>query len=84
MAELKLKISEDLKEEISKHSDIPWSDIFEKAVKEELAERAKRQLILSALDKLLENSKLTEEDALELGRKVNEGIYGRLKERGLV
>ncbi len=84
MAELKVEIPEDLKKDITKHPDISWSKVFEKAVREELAERAKRHLILSALNKLLEKSKLTEKDALELGREVNEGMYRRLKEQGLM
>jgi len=83
MVELKIEIPGDLKNEIRKHSDIVWSKVFEKAVREELGERAKRHIILSALNKLLENSKLTEQDAIELGRKVNEGMYKRLKKEGL-
>ena len=84
MAELKLKIPDDLEEDIGKHSNISWSKVFEKAAKEQLAEVAKRQLILSALNKLFANSKLTDKDALELGRKVNESMYNRLKEQGFM
>lgn len=84
MAELKVEIPDDLKEDIRKHSDVAWSKVFEKAAKEELAERAKRHLILSALNKLLENSKLTEQDALELGSELNERMYNRLKKEKLV
>ncbi len=84
MAELKLEVSDDLKEDISKHSDIQWSKVFEKAIREELVEIAKRKIILSALNKLFEKSKFTEKDALELGRKVNESMYKNLQEKGLV
>ena len=84
MAELKFKVSEDLKSEVSKHPDIAWSEVVEKAVRQELGERAKKQIILSALNKLLENSKLTDEDCIRLGRKVNEGMYKRYKQEGLL
>ena len=84
MAEICIKIPDELSNEISKHSDIALAKIFERAVKEELEERTKRQLLLSALNKLLENSKLSDEDCLKLGREVNEGMYKRLKEEGLL
>jgi len=82
MAELKLKVSPDVKEEIDKHSDVEWSEIFEKAVKHELEERNKRQLLLFALDKVLGHSKLTEKDALELGEKAKEGMWKRFQAEG--
>ena len=84
MAELKFNVSEDVKSEVSKHSEIEWSEVVERAVRRELGERAKKRIILSALDKLLENSKLTDEDCIKLGRKVNEGIYKRYKQEGLL
>ena len=84
MAELKFKVSEDLKNEVSKHPGIAWSEVVEKAVRQELGERAKKHIILSALNKLLENSKLTDEECLLLGRKVNEGMYQRYKKEGLL
>jgi len=82
MAELKLKIPSDVKEEIDRHSDIEWSKVFEKAAKHELEERAKRQLLLFALDKVLGQSKLTEKDALELGEKAKEGMWKRFQAEG--
>jgi hypothetical protein len=84
MAELKLKVSEDIKEEIEKHSDVKWSEVVERAVREELGERAKKRSILLALNKLLKNSKLTDEDSIRLGRKVNEGMHKRYKQEGLL
>ena len=84
MAEIRFKSSEDLKNEITKHSEIAWSEVFEKAVRQELGEKAKKHILLSALNKLLENSELTDEDCLRLGREVNEGIHKRYIKEGLL
>ena len=82
MAEIKFKSSEDLKNEVAKHSEIAWSEVFEKAVRQEIGERAKKHILLSSLNKLLENSKLTDEDCIRLGRKVNKGMWERYKAEG--
>ena len=84
MCEVVIEIPDGLKEEITKHSGIEWSEVFEKAIRRELSERAKREIILTALNKLFENSTLTEEDCLRLGEKVKEGMYKRYKEEGLL
>lgn len=84
MAEPIIELSEDLRSEMSKHSQVPWLKVVEKAVRGELEEITKRRVILAALNKLFENSKLTEQDALRLGDKVNEGMFKRLKEEGLL
>ncbi|MDO8460567.1 MAG: hypothetical protein Q7S74_05635 [Nanoarchaeota archaeon] len=84
MTEMKIEISNDLKEEIARHPEIAWAKIFEKAAKEELIEIAKRRVIFSALNKLLENSTLTEKDAEELSERVKESMHKRLKEEGIL
>ena len=82
MAELKLSVSEDVKEEVERHSNIEWSKVFESAAKHELGERAKRQLILSAMDRILKDSKLTEKDALRLGDELKGRVWKRYKAEG--
>lgn len=82
MPELKLNVSKDVKEEIEKHSNIEWSKVFESAAKHELKERANRQLLLFAMDRILKNSKLTEKDALRLGEEAKERMWKRYKEEG--
>ncbi|MBI2584211.1 MAG: hypothetical protein HYW25_06070 [Candidatus Aenigmarchaeota archaeon] len=87
MAELKVEIPEELEKEIrGLPEDV--SKFVREAVEERLAEsrleRSKdfRKLLLSVFNRMTENSKLTEEDALELGRKVNESVarkYGLVK-----
>ena len=50
-----------------KHKDIKWSEVARKA----LWEKAKR---LELLDQLSINSEMSEQDALEIGKKINEAI----------
>ena len=65
-----LSIPQELHKEMSHHSEIKWSDIarqaFEKKVKE-----------LHWIDKLLEKSELTEEDAERIGHKIKHEIRKR-------
>lgn len=74
MTNMTLSLPEDLHEIMQKHKEIKWSEIARQA----LWGHAKR---LEIMDKILAKSKLTEEDALEIGRKVNREIA---KKHGLV
>ncbi len=55
---------------MKKHKEIKWSEV----AREALAEKANE---LELMDKILANSKLTEKDAIEIGRKIKEGIAKR-------
>ena len=70
MTNMTLAVPEDLHEIMRKHSETRWSEIARKA----LWEHARK---LELMDKLLAKSKLTEEDALDIGRKINKGIARR-------
>ena len=65
-----LSVPQELHKEMLQHSEIKWSDIarqaFEKKVKE-----------LHWIDKLLEKSELTEEDAERIGHKIKHEIRKR-------
>ncbi len=74
MTNMTLAIPEDLHEIMRKHSQIKWSEVARQAI----SEKARK---LELMDKLLAKSELTEEDALEIGRKINRGIA---KRHGLV
>ncbi len=67
MVSITLAVPEELKKEMDKHPEFNWSAIARKAFKEKL-------IVLEKIDKILSKSKLTEEDALELGRKVNKAV----------
>ena len=72
-ATLTLAIPDKLKKEISEIKGVNWSE----ETRQFLEERVKRLKILKKLDELTKNSDLTEEDAIEFGRKINEGIARR-------
>ncbi len=69
-----LALPEELHRIISKHKEIKWSEVARQA----LWEQAKK---LELMDKILSKSRLIEEDALEIGRKVNREIA---KKHGLI
>ena len=70
MTNMTLAVPEDLHEIMRKYHTIKWSEIARQA----LWNHARK---LELMDKLLAKSKLTEEDALEIGRKINKGIARR-------
>jgi len=78
MPNLTLSVTEDLKHNLDSLPEINWSE----SVRRFLAEKVKRALLLKRLDKLLENSELTEEDCLKLGDKLKERVWERHKESG--
>jgi len=75
MGEIKIKIP-DVDEESLKRLSI----VAERAVLQEW----RREEMLKLSNELLKESKLTEEEALELGRKMKEGRFEKLKELGFV
>ena len=84
MAEICINLSDELQEKASKFPNLALAKIFERALESELEERTKRELILSAVNKILENSEMTDEDCEKLGRIANEGMFRQLKKEGLL
>jgi len=87
MAELRLKIPDELGEELKEIPEENWSEFALRAIELrvfELKLKKSRKLRHALFKALIAGSKLTEEDALELGRKANEGMFEELKEKGLV
>jgi hypothetical protein len=80
MPNITLSVSEALKKEMDAIPEINWSE----SVRGFLSEKVKRAALLKKLDKLLENSNLTEKDALELGRKIGKDRFEQVKRAGLV
>jgi len=82
-----LQLSKELEEKIREFPEVDWSNVAEEAIKAktfELKLSRSKGLQKALLEALASKSKLTEKDALELGRKVNEGISKELKEKGLI
>ena len=78
MPNVTLSISEPLKHDMEQLPEVNWS----KLIRGLLSERVKRLLTLKKLDKMFENSELTDEVALKLGRKVNKAVWERHKKEG--
>jgi len=82
MAELVVKIPEKLEKEIEELA-ADKSKFALEAIEERLAElrleksKAFRKLLLSVFNRMTENSKLSDEDCLRLGREVNEELTKR-------
>ena len=70
-------ISKELKRELGEIRGVNWSE----ETRQFLEQRAKRVKLLKQLDELTKNSTLTEQDVLEMGRKINQGIA---KKHGLI
>ncbi len=68
MPTLTLAIPSGLKSEMDSMPEMNWSEIARRAIAEKVAEY---RLFKSIVAK----SRLKEKDALEIGRKVNEGMY---------
>ena len=75
MPNLTIAIPAELKKEIDELPEMNWSEILRGM----LTERVKRLILLKKLDKMLENSELTEEDTIRLGRTVKKSMHERLK-----
>ena len=67
MVSITLSVSDKLKGRMQKHREIKWSEVARNSIEQKLD-------LLERMDKLLENSTLTEKDALRLGRKVNKAV----------
>ena len=78
MPNITLSISEELKKQLE---ELPELNISE-SVRKFLSEKVKRALLLKELDKLLEDSEITEEDCLRLGRELKERVWQLHKEEG--
>ena len=80
MAEIKISFPDKIKAEIEEHPEIDWSIIFRKA-----AIRMLHRLSLSDfIDKKLDKSEFTEQDASELSEKVKNERLKELKSKGII
>ncbi len=73
MVNMTLSVPNELKEEMDEYPWVNWSEIARIAFKDRIRE-------LKILNEFRSDSELTDEEALELGRKVNKALYKRYKE----
>ncbi|MBI2044423.1 hypothetical protein HYT23_00030 [Candidatus Pacearchaeota archaeon] len=72
MPTITLSVPEDIKKEMDEFRDINWSAVAREAIKSRLS-----QLVL--FRSIVSKSKLTEKDALEIGKKINASLHERYK-----
>lgn len=72
MTEVKVKVPDDLKKQMERADFIDWSKVARDSFREKLTE-------LSMLENIASKSELTEEEAKELGAKVNHSLHKRYK-----
>ncbi|MFA5020071.1 MAG: hypothetical protein WC533_03145 [Candidatus Pacearchaeota archaeon] len=73
MANITLSIPDDLKKQMERFQEINWSEVARAAIKNKLIQ-------VSIVKEIASKSKLTEKDALELGRKINKAMHERYKD----
>jgi hypothetical protein len=71
MTNMTLALPEDLHRKMREHPEVKWSEVARQAIVRELDR-------LMVYDRLLAGSKLTEKDAVEIGRKINRAASRRL------
>lgn len=74
MVNMTLAVPKELKEEMDDFPEINWSEVARIAIKRKIE-------ALRILREFSSESELTEEEALELGRKVNKALRKRYSER---
>jgi len=75
MAELRIVVPEELKRKMERFK-VDWSSVAKELLKKEVDE-------LSRLEDIVSKSRLTEEEALALGRKVNKSLAKRFRETAM-
>ncbi|MBW2975013.1 hypothetical protein KY366_04820 [Candidatus Woesearchaeota archaeon] len=70
MPTITLSVPEELKRDMDQSREINWSEVARAAIKSKVAQ-------LRILKAISAKSKLTEKDALELGRKINKSLHQR-------
>jgi len=68
MVNMTLSVPEELKAVMNKHLEINWSEVARQAFKEKASQ-------IELLDAIASKSKLTEQDALELGKKIKLSMW---------
>jgi predicted transcriptional regulator len=72
MPTLTLAVPEDLKKKMDELPEMNWSEIARKAISEKVKE-------YTLFKSIVAKSKLTEEDALHLGKEVNNALHERYR-----
>ena len=71
MVELRIRIPEDLKRKMEKLG-VDWSPVIRRMIEDEIRNLAK-------IEEIISKSRMTEEDALKLGKKINKLVAERFR-----
>jgi predicted CopG family antitoxin len=71
MVNLTLAIPDSLQKKMKMHSEIRWSEVVRKTISKQIED-------LEIMDKLVRNSKLTEEDVAEIAEKIDNAAAKKL------
>lgn len=74
MANVTLAVPEELRRIMKGHPEIKWSEVARQAMWEYASK-------LELMDEVTKKSRLTEKDALKIGRKVNDALTSRYGKR---
>lgn len=72
MVSITLAVPSELKQEMDKHPELNWSEVARQAIRDKVT-------LLNRMDQLLSESRLTEEEAILLGRKVGRSLSKRYR-----
>ena len=72
MVSITLAVPEELKKEMDRHPELNWSEVARQAIKQ-------RIIFLKKFEEFAAESTLTEDEAVELGRKVNKALTKRYR-----
>jgi len=76
MVSMTLSIPKDLKKEMELYPEINWSAVAREAIKKKIH-------ILQEMNNILSKSKLTEDDAIYFGKKINKKAAKRFREESM-
>ena len=71
MGDITLSIPEELQKKMKKHSETRWSKVIRKTIQKRIED-------LELLDSLTARSELTQEDALEISKKIDASVDKKL------
>jgi len=75
MSTITLSMPDELKKEMDKFPEINWSEVARAAIREKLEQ-------LKIFQSITAKSKMTEKDALEIGRKIKQSMHKKYAEKG--
>ena len=74
MTNVTLSLPDDLHDKMKRHSEIRWSEVVRKSIREKVD-------LLDAMDKIVKKSKLTKKGVDFISRKINREVFEEMDRR---